>query len=223
MQQNIYTGGQGTRHRDVPLKAETLIALAVVSSADQRLRSRQVLYWVRVPVLTGRSRIFRLSAMFCRGGRSPQHDDCWRRPGGERPRSVIRFRTDRDTAWPDRNRQHSAEGRRRTRPAWPRTGHRPAPPQTRHGSAKCGQVIQHQRMLWTRDRMDMGHRTAMTGNDYFFARFSATMSRRSSRERAVYVPERRSKSSPPVPEAMPPRSRGGRARSRRSAHRSRHH
>jgi hypothetical protein len=112
------------------------------------------------------------------------------------PGLVIRFRTDRDTAWPDRNRQHSAEGRRRTRPAWPRTGHRPAPPQTRHGSAKCGQVIQHQRMLWTRDRMDMGHRTAMTGNDYFFARFSATMSSRSSTERAVYVPERRSKSSP---------------------------
>ena len=41
------------------------------------------------------------AAMSCRGCRSSQHDDCWRRPDGERLRPVIWFRTGRDTAWPD--------------------------------------------------------------------------------------------------------------------------
>ena len=31
-------------------------------------------------------------------------------------------------------------------------------PQPRHRRAERGQVIQHRRMLWMRDRMDMGHR-----------------------------------------------------------------
>jgi hypothetical protein len=45
------------------------------------------------------------------------------------------------------------------------------PPQTRHRRAKGGQVIQLQRMFWARNRMDMGHRPAMAGDDHFFARF----------------------------------------------------